>query len=164
MLATLMVFVGCESHLDVWKLDPNYSFILVGLDQYYELKTGRDPSTTVDWLQIYVTPAGKSYTRTMDSVTSQQLVFESDDKQLIARLLSASRQEIRGEVSHALCEPPSNSEVLHLLFYDRDLLRVGYFDYFDCADGQRGGVIGYGANTLLLSTDLPKLLKPLRTE
>lgn len=157
-LLIIVAFINCESPQWAWRLDSTYSNMLLGSHEFYERATGKDAGTTVDWLQIYVTRGGRSYERTLDSVTSQTLIFESDDSQLIARLLTAARAEVNGH----LCEPPSNGEVLHILFYDRDLLRVGYFVYLACKDGQRGGVMEYGTNALLVSTELPKFLMALQ--
>jgi hypothetical protein len=93
----VMAVVGCEPRQEVWHLDSTYSHMLLGSHEYYEAKTGKDPGTTVDWLQLYVTPAGKSYERTLENVTSQQLVFETDDPVLYRT--SSIRGENRGQRS-----------------------------------------------------------------
>ncbi len=155
----VVALLGCAESDQAWYLDPEYSKSLLLGWQYYQLKTKSDNAQTVDIVQIFRTDLRHSRLRSLREIRSSPFVFESYDRDFIARFFQAARRRTECPA----CNPLMSAEVLHLVAFDRDLMRVAYFKYYDCTNPDVGAISEYGSGSTLFSSDLATLLKPLRT-
>jgi hypothetical protein len=141
-------------------MDAGYADLLLQEAQYYELKTKTDSADTVDAIQIFETSYRDSHLDTVDEVRANKLIYESEEREFIDGFFRAARRAIKDQP----CGILEKSQVLHILAFDRDLMRVAYFKYTDCQDQVVGAIGRYGAGSIVLSSELATLLRPLRTK
>jgi len=150
----------CSKEDNSWFMDVAYSHALLIGAQYYHLKVKNDSSTTVDTLQIYSTKSEDSELSTLREIRGSHLIFESSDRDFIAHFFQAARTGADGRG----CEPLHSQVVLHILAFDHDLMRVAYFRYYDCSESGTGAIAEAGTWSIVFTSELATLLKPLRSE
>ena len=139
-----------------WFIDSAYSAHLLGSAQFYELRTEADSADTVDGVQIFRTSMDDAAMFDVREIRSQEWVYETSSKEWVGSFFTAARQEA-GEQ----CVASQTPDVLHVLAFDRDLMRVGYFRYYSCPGNQLGALAPYGTSSLYFSRPLATMLEPL---
>jgi hypothetical protein len=138
-----------------WFLDGQYSRHLLGSAEAYGLLTNQDPSETVDALQIYRTPSTGAALFEVDDIRETEWLYESSDPLLIRRFFQAARDSAdAGE-----CNPARSAEVIHVLAFDRDLMRVGYLRYYPCPEQGLGASSPFGTTSLYFSRSLHAMIR-----
>jgi len=139
-----------------WFIDAAYSRHLLGSAQLYELRAKQDSADTVDVLQIFRTTADDAALFDVADIRSKDWVYETSSKEFIATFFSAARESSPEE-----CVTSRAKQVLHVLAFDRELMRVGYLKYYRCPDGNLGALAPYGTSALYFSHVLAALLEPM---
>ena len=157
LVCTLVVLsaIACSDRKSSWFLDQAYSSALVRPAQFSELETGTDPADTVDVLQIFRTPAGEAALFDVDEIRSKEWLYETSDAEFIRRFFNDAREDAHD----ASCVATQSPEVLHVLAFDRELLRVGYLKYYKCIGQKLGALSPYGTSGLYFSHSIAALLE-----
>jgi hypothetical protein len=150
-----MAVVGCNRD-PIWFLDANYSHNLLGSAASYELRTGDDPADTVDAVEIYETSVKDSALLSIDEVRSFKWVFDTSNRDWIRSLFIEARSQ-----SPESCVASQAPYVLHVLSFDRELMRVGYHKYYPCS-ARLGALAPFGTSSLYFSSSLPEVLSRVR--
>lgn len=161
-LALLLAFfaAACSDQSSSWFLDPAYSSALVRPARFSQMEAGKDPADTVDVLQIFETPARDGALFNVDKIRSKEWLYETSNAEFIRRFFKDAREDTR-EVS---CVATQSPNVLHVLAFDRDLLRVGYLKYYECTGEELGALSPYGTSGLYFSHSVATLLKSILGE
>lgn len=156
-LCVVVALIGATAcgRKDPWFIDMAYSAHLLGSAQFYELRTRADSADTVDVVQIYRTSMNDAGMFDVGEIRSQEWMYETSNKDWIASFFSAAREEAPEQ-----CVASRAPRVLHVLAFDRDLMRVGYFKYYSCPSGELGALAPYGTSSLYFSHSLAELLEP----
>ena len=118
---------------------------------------GVDPANTVDVLQIFKTPAGEAALFDVDKIRSKEWLYETSDAEFIRRFFVDAREDDRDSD----CNVTEVPDVLHILAFDRDLMRVGYLKYYQCAGEELGALSPYGTSSLYFSHSIAGLLESI---
>lgn len=153
-LAILLVVIGCESESPEWFLDESYSSHLLGSSRFYQLRTGLDSAASIDTVQIFRTDLEHAAMTDLQEIRSQQWVYETSDGEWIESLFLSAREDLSES-----CVVTKSKHVLHILAFDRDLMRVGYLKYYPCPDAVLGALAPYGTSSLYFSRGAARTLK-----
>jgi hypothetical protein len=115
-----------------------------------------DPAARVARIEIYVSPSDSYDLISPAEVRRHQLVFETQDPQLVRALVSSAREDVSGE-----CNPQESPTVLHVMAFDESKGDVGCIRLFLCEGTADIAVMAYGDNMIVFSRTLRSRLEAL---
>lgn len=112
----------------VYRLDPEYSEFLTIMAGTYRVMESAEVADTVDLLRIYRVQQQHFDMYSLRQLASKSLVFQSEDKAEIRQLIRAVAERV--EIPD--CARERSFPLLHVVAFDREQSRVGYFTVVPC--------------------------------
>jgi hypothetical protein len=157
-LLLLPLLVGCGDVRAVPPVDVRYSELLSVLGDNYRAISGTDSSATVAVLQIF--SRGGDDVSSLRNATQGQLLFESRQREVIDRLITAVQQ--RELASAASCDFESGPTWI-LVAYDSALFRAAVIRLYICGSGDEAvlGIRPVGDAAITYSRNALSVLESL---
>lgn len=157
-LLLLPLLVGCGDVRAVPPVDVRYSELLSVLGYNYRAISGTDSSATVAVLQIF--SRGGDDVSSLRDATQGQLLFESREREVIDRLISAVQQ--RDPTPAASCDFESGPTWI-LVAHDAALFRAGVIRLYICGEGAEAvlGIRPVGDAAITYSSDALSVFRSL---
>lgn len=115
-----------------WILDTNYSGYLTMNSSIYNFYSKKSITTTVDGLRIYKISQKKIKLVSLSELIEREFVYETTEKEFIKKFIDATHEEIES-TKHECVQ--LNDDTYHVIVIDNTFMRLGYFIFKHCKDG-----------------------------
>lgn len=125
----LFLCLACSKESNDWKTDLKYSWNIVGIN--IGMKEKEKIILTIDKIQLFQANYNqRSLSPNFENFKRKNPNFETHNSEFIYRFVKSASEDIESNVSN--CKFDEKRKFYHVLLFDNELKRVGYFRVFPC--------------------------------